>query len=128
MEKILDTSNILPFKCSFDNPTQTMYLCNHFNSYAVPSPQNTCTRISTVANRQPLKKLMEVTVFEKKNLFVVHYTVRVNQIKQQCYLCITNGSPRLNSADFVPTSYLVCIKEVAIRITFSQMINMAASL
>ena len=32
---------------------------------------------------------------------------------------------RHNSADSVPTSNLVCIKEVAIRTTFSLMINIA---
>ena len=32
---------------------------------------------------------------------------------------------RHNSADSVPTSNLVCIKEVAIRITFSHLINIA---
>ena len=32
---------------------------------------------------------------------------------------------RHNSADIVPTSNFVCIKEVAIRTTFSNMINIA---
>ena len=34
-------------------------------------------------------------------------------------------SARQNSADFLPTSNLVCIKEVAFRTTFSHMINIA---
>ena len=35
------------------------------------------------------------------------------------------GATRHNSADSVPTSNLVCIQEVAIRTTFSHMINIA---